>query len=98
MTVTLNQVSSLVAQQLRIHCCHCSGTGSIPGPGTFPCYERTQSKQTKSFKKSELYYIYKRDAKGAPFKAQGLMNPTRIHEDTELIPGLVQWVKDPALP
>ena len=25
-----------------------------------------------------------------------VMNPTRIHGDTSLIPGLTQWVKDPA--
>ena len=29
--------------------------------------------------------------------AQRLKNPTSIHKDVSLTPGLTQWVKDPAL-
>ena len=42
--------------------------------------------------------IKKTEHRGIPIMAPWLTNPTRNHEVVGSIPGLAQWVKDPALP
>ena len=56
-------------------------------------------------KKKPTYVVFKKVANfkkivvcGSSRHGTAEMNPTRNHEVSSLIPGLVQWVKDPELP
>ena len=46
----------------------------------------------------ELVFLLFKIFPGVLVMAQRVKNPSSIHEDEGLIPGLNEWVKDPALP
>ena len=51
-----------------------------------------------AIKKKKKTVPQKEPFRGVPVVAQWLTNLTRNHEVAGSIPGLAQWVKDPALP
>ena len=72
-----------VKAELRLLPCSKCSWDLIPSPGT----PQTEGQQKRG-KKNHL---------GVPVVAQWFTNPTRNHEVVGSIPGLAQWVKDPAL-
>ena len=75
-----------MAQWVNDLACLCGIEGLIPGLGASICLGCGQKEKVKKEKTR------------VPFVAQWLMNPRRIHDNEGLIPGLAQWVRDPASP
>ena len=69
-------------------------------PQVWPRTKFYKQKSTSTFLKSNISGegLKKKKGQGVPVVASWLTNATRNHEVAELIPGLAQRVKDPALP
>ena len=51
-----------------------------------------------SLQKKKKRQTKQKNGQGVPFVAQQVTNPTSIHAGSGSITGLIQWVKDSALP
>ena len=67
------------------------GLGSKHGHGIL------RSQQPGGLWATKALSTYIKNNQGVPVVAQQLTNPTSIHEEAGLIPGLTQWVGDPSL-
>ena len=64
----------------------------------FKLHFHIKTHDLKKFENAKAEYNKKMYFFGVPVVAQWLTNPTRNHEVSGSIPGLAQWVGDPALP
>ena len=74
-----------------------AGSLEIP-PWTVPIFSGNVKQDHQPRSRERGHGRFKTASWGVPVVAQWLTNPTKNNEVAGSIPGLVQWVGDPALP